>query len=161
MKIGLSGLSGSGKTTIAKIISNNYGLELLSFAWPVKNIAMHEFGWDGQKDDRGRRLLQVLGTDAGRIYDDGIWVRKMIHHIRYCDINKWIIDDVRFDNEAITVNEEGGFVFRITGRGQDNTCHQSEAGISDEHICEEIDNSANDGGESAAREIIAYIEGAQ
>lgn len=102
----IGGKAGVGKTTAA-----NYMHEVLSsykelrishtaFAKPIKDIALL-FGWDGKKDEKGRRLLQVLGTDAGRAYDENIWVdifEKLQQQEVYPN-NIVLVDDWRFPNE--------------------------------------------------------------
>ena len=36
------------------------------YAYYLKDLAKRYCNWDGQKDEAGRRLLQVLGTDIIR-----------------------------------------------------------------------------------------------
>lgn len=77
--IGLCGRAGAGKNAVADGIQKFYGDSLvvqLAFADAVKEIA-RSFGWNGKKDERGRRLLQVVGTEAGREYDPNIWINKV------------------------------------------------------------------------------------
>ena len=47
---------------------------IISLAAPIKELAEEYFSWDGKKDKKGRRLLQVLGTEAGREYNENLWV---------------------------------------------------------------------------------------
>ena len=138
--IGITGKAGSGKTTAAKVLVDR-GFMKLSFATPVKEIAKM-FGWDGKKDDRGRRLLQLIGTEIGRWYDDRIWVKKMAQRILdieetnkyYQDQTMIVIDDVRFDNEAKLIKELDGFVIELKGNAfyQEGflATHTSERGVS-------------------------------
>ena len=77
----------------------------------IKRIANEHFGWDGEKDEKGRRLLQVLGTEAGRMYNENIWVHKAIDWFNQnCDLANrisirpatytvMIADDIRYPNE--------------------------------------------------------------
>ena len=67
--IGFSGRNGVGKTTIRNHIyellddfPDDFLLYELSFADKVKECAYKYFHWNGNKDDRGRRLLQYIGT---------------------------------------------------------------------------------------------------
>jgi len=61
--LGLCGKAGAGKTTAAKMICLEFDdAYILPFAQPVKKYAML-MGWNGKKDTKGRRLLQLLGTD--------------------------------------------------------------------------------------------------
>jgi hypothetical protein len=135
--IAFTGYAKSGKTTAANYIP---GAKILSFADPVKQIALTAFNWDGVKDEKGRRLLQVIGTECGRAYDYDIWVKKMRELIKkVAPIYEIIaIDDCRFDNEAELVREFGGMVIEIHRTGCAPDGHASEQGVSqnliDKHI---------------------------
>ena len=62
MIIMITGKAGCGKDTAFKIIKK-YATGLVkryAFADPLKNIA-YEAGWDGIKDEKGRKLLVSLG----------------------------------------------------------------------------------------------------
>jgi len=116
--IGLAGRAGSGKSEAAKIIASCYpdgACRVLPFAAPLKELCCTGFGWDGKKDARGRRLLQVVGTDAGRAYNPNIWVEKWTYAALHSSYRtKCIIaDDVRFENECGAVRSVGGVVWRI------------------------------------------------
>ena len=105
----LSGRIEAGKSTVAKILVNALQTEyptaiitVAGFADGIKHVAHLVFGWDGIKDAKGRKLLQVVGTDAGRKYDNDIWVRKAYKDKIKSPIiipNIVIFDDWRFPNE--------------------------------------------------------------
>ncbi len=82
--IWLTGIPASGKTTLAEMLLEEFNKDvdtlasIVPMAKEIKRIAREDFGWDGKKDENGRRLLQVLGTEAGRMYDENIWVHKSI-----------------------------------------------------------------------------------
>ena len=138
--IAFTGLAQTGKTTAANFIP---GAKILSFADPVKQIALSSFGWDGVKDDKGRRLLQVIGTECGREYDKDIWIKKMREQIAIY-VPKFdiiAIDDCRFDNEPQLVKDLGGIVIEITRPGCVPDGHASEAGISSNLIDYHIFNN--------------------
>lgn len=115
--IGFGGLAGAGKTTAAAMAENLIARGLArrhSFAARVKQIAKADFGWDGKKDDRGRRLLQVIGTEAGREYNPDLWIRYVAYQGRdYTVDNIIIVDDCRFPNEADWCNAHGTTVILI------------------------------------------------
>lgn len=115
----IGGRAGVGKTTAGNYmqthLSKLHGLRvaLSGFANPVKDIARSVFKWDGKKDDKGRRLLQVIGTDAGRDYNENIWVEYFLdsqlnslfpNHIV-------LVDDWRFPNEKSFFEKD--FLFDI------------------------------------------------
>jgi len=137
--IAFAGLAQSGKTTAANFIP---GVKILSFADPVKQIALSSFNWDGVKDEKGRRLLQVIGTECGRAYDNDIWINKMREQIKICEplYNVIAIDDCRFDNEPELVKELGGIVIEILRPGCVPDGHASEQGISPYLIDKQIMN---------------------
>lgn len=114
MKIGLTGPIGSGKTTIAKELQERLaGCIILPMAKPLKDYAKL-MGWDGRKDKRGRRLLQLLGTECGRkCISDDIWVNKWAQEAQG---HPYVIcDDARFENEVDVLD----IVFRLPIRYDD------------------------------------------
>lgn len=104
----ISGKISAGKSTVAKMLKSVLKKEkeipavnIASFAKYVKDVARESFGWDGKKDARGRKLLQVVGTDAGRMYNKNIWVKKAYNAITENVFPPSVIiyDDWRFPNE--------------------------------------------------------------
>jgi len=100
----------SGKSTVAYALQDILkpysphinSVIVASFADAVKKIAMEAFGWDGIKDKKGRRLLQVIGTEAGRAYNENIWAEKAyLNYLKNVKEkpNYLIFDDWRFPNE--------------------------------------------------------------
>lgn len=107
MIILFSGRAGVGKSTSARLLKDclfeyNQYVEIHPLASEVKSLA-YEFGWDGNKDERGRQLLINIGTVTGRAYDPDIWVKRVLKDITNNLDNQKdyaIIDDWRFPNEA-------------------------------------------------------------
>ena len=121
--IGLIGLAGSGKDTAAEALEKTH--YRYAFAGRLKSIA-RLFGWDGQKDERGRTLLQELGM-AGRKYDQDIWVNCIKRHLGSEMLKyKLVFTDVRFQNEADYVRSIGGIIVRIVRPGIISGEHESE-----------------------------------
>lgn len=104
----ISGKAGVGKTTAAKLIQNYLSNELsmyaycVSFAQGVKDVSKF-LGWDGEKDKRGRVLLQNVGN-AGREYDRNIWCMYSMTEFEIKVppelVDVIVYDDWRFPNEA-------------------------------------------------------------
>lgn len=96
----------SGKSLVKDMISDRVPVAWLPFAKPVKDVAFH-MGWDGQKDKKGRKLLQLLGTECGRrCIDEDIWADKwQAKALEFAKDNNIVLvaDDMRFDNEVNTV----------------------------------------------------------
>ena len=132
--LGITGQAGAGKSTVAAKLrlfaaASGVDLGIVPFAKPLKDFA-RKLGWNGEKDERGRRLLQLLGTEVGRecIHPD-IWVDKWEEAATALP-GGTIADDCRFDNEVERVRELGGMIVRVTGRGLDlggNAAHASES----------------------------------
>ena len=164
--IGLCGKAGCGKGTVADLIKEIRGeqffmgdttVEIFPMAQQLKDIATYQFGWNGEKDEKGRKLLQTLGTECGRMYGgEDFWVNKWelaVSRWRFqflrnsddeCPIA--ICDDVRFDNEAKRIRDLGGHIVHIVGRAYDmgsNNAHASEAGINPELIDFELINDGS------------------
>ncbi|CAB4136033.1 hypothetical protein UFOVP298_9 [uncultured Caudovirales phage] len=119
--IGLIGLAGSGKDTAAKALKELY-FQRVAFADRVKDIAF-DFGWNGLKDERGRKLLQDLGM-AGRAYKPSIWIDYV--HEETVGFGNHVFTDVRFQNEADYIRGLGGIIVRIVRPGIIAQNHESE-----------------------------------
>jgi len=137
----IAGKAGSGKTVIAeyllKKLQENIELSRLSIqplAKPIKDLAYAYFGWDGIKDARGRKLLQVIGTEAGRNYDEDIWVRKFDEQAG-SELNYFVIaDDWRFPNECKYFAKN--FLYEITKVRVERSELLTE-GVEYEHVSEQ------------------------
>ncbi|KKN14451.1 hypothetical protein LCGC14_0996030 [marine sediment metagenome] len=109
----ISGRAGAGKSTFTKfcmeyLSSKNQISTLVPFARGVKSTAKESFGWDGEKDDAGRRLLQGIGL-LGRAYNENLWAEQAIHKIDMTFVigsDTIFIDDWRFPNEGKVVSEK-------------------------------------------------------
>ena len=133
--IGICGAARAGKTTFADYMyewlqARHMKPRMRPFAGPVKMIA-GTMGWNGVKDDKGRRLLQLLGTECGReCIGPDVWVDIWIHNIQVfvntTDHYTIIADDVRFPNEAEAIRKLGGTIFRVTRPGCEPSDHPSE-----------------------------------
>jgi dephospho-CoA kinase len=119
--IGLIGLAGSGKDTAAKALYN-LGYTRAAFADELKFLA-RGFGWRGEKDERGRALLQDLGM-AARRHDPYHWIAYIERWTGHK--NQVVYTDVRFQNEADYIRSKGGIIVRIVRPGQSAENHESE-----------------------------------
>ena len=106
--IELCGKAGIGKDTFGNELIKqleNDGKKCLhiAFADYVKFVCQKYFGWDGQKDEKGREILQRVGTDVFRKSNPDFWVDIVINFLTVCKENSLfdfvIITDARFPNE--------------------------------------------------------------
>lgn len=73
-------------------VKGKYTYTKLAFADKVKSIA-RLMGWNGEKDEKGRILLQTIGTECGRAYNPDVWVD---------NLGKRISNDISHDIVAVT-----------------------------------------------------------
>lgn len=144
MIIGMCGLIGTGKDTVADVLVREYNFKKISFADKLKDGVATVFGWNRDmlegktdesrkwreatdkfwseevgKDITPRLILQLFGTDCMRNgFFDGIWVSLVKQEILAYPDNHYVIPDVRFENEAQMIKSINGEVWRIR-RGPD------------------------------------------
>ena len=136
MLIGLVGLIGSGKDTVAERLVTHHGYKRDSFAKSLKDAVSSMFNWDREmlegntessrhwreqpdkfwsekmgKEITPRWVLQYFGTEVmrGQMYD-AIWVDSVIG--RYKGENT-VISDTRFQNEIKTIKAHGGIIVLV------------------------------------------------
>lgn len=146
MLIGLIGLAGSGKTTVAQILTDKYGFKRLRFADPLKRmlgpsglgLSFEEI--DGSKKDEPsaflngltpRHAMQTLGAEWGRnCMFPNFWIHCWTQDfMRIPNGIHVVVDDVRFDNEVDTIKKHDGIIVKIIGRS---------AWIDNDHISEKV-----------------------
>jgi hypothetical protein len=136
MLIGLVGLIGSGKDTVAERLITHHGYKRDSFAKSLKDAVSSMFNWDREllegntsesrewreqpdkfwsekmgKEVTPRWVLQYFGTEVMRqgMYD-AIWVDSVIGRYKG---DKTVISDTRFQNEIKTIKAHGGIVVLV------------------------------------------------
>ena len=104
----ISGKAEAGKTTTAKFLKKKLEEQgmlsaIIPYGQYVKDTAKMLFDWDGNKDEKGRALLQWWGTDVVRKKHTDFWVDNVMRLARVMDrdvaFDFLIIDDCRFPNE--------------------------------------------------------------
>lgn len=151
MIVGLVGYAGAGKDEAARALVEQ-GFTKVAFADPLREMLLalnpiidartsftggtnliryrdylDACGYEQAKaHPEVRRLLQRLGTEAGRqILGEDVWVNAWKERTTLVD--RVVTTDVRFDNEVTAVRQLGGIIIRVDrpGRGPVND-HPSE-----------------------------------
>ena len=138
MIIGVCGLIGAGKDTIADYLVNIHEFKRESFANTLKDAVAYIFGWDREllegrtKQSRAWReqpdewwsdrldmditprwVLQYWGTEvARRNFHDDIWIASLENKLRKIT-DDVVISDCRFPNEIAAIRSAGGRVIRV------------------------------------------------
>jgi len=138
MIIGICGLIGSGKDTIADYLQNIHQFRRESFAHALKDAVSSVFHWDREllegrtresrewrekrdewwsnrlgKDITPRWVLQYWGTEVCRKgFDDDIWIAALENKLR-TTTDDIVISDCRFPNEIAAIRRAGGAVIRV------------------------------------------------
>lgn len=110
----ISGKAQHGKDTTASIMykemtESGKKVLIVHYADLLKYICKTWFGWNGQKDDFGRTLLQYVGTDIVRNKRPDFWVDFVLDMVKLFS-DEWdyiIIPDTRFPNELYKIKESG------------------------------------------------------
>ena len=138
MIIGVVGLIGAGKDTIADYLVNIHEFRRDSFAATLKDACAAVFGWDRtmlegrtkssrewreQPDEwwsqrlgmtiTPRYILQHWGTEVCRQgFHDDIWIASLENKLRTAK-DDVVISDCRFPNEIRAIRAQGGHVIRV------------------------------------------------
>lgn len=141
--VGITGFKRAGKDTAADFLVENYGYHKYSLADPLKDAAMVLLN-KSYNETRGidydreqvmpewgfsmRHFLAVLGTEGLRdlFRQDFHIVRAQMETQNH---NKVVIPDVRYENEADFVRDNGGTMLHIIRPGFGSSSHRSEQGI--------------------------------
>lgn len=165
MLIGITGMKRSGKDQFAAYLQahlnrrvrfGKYTLD--SYAAPLREFCFKTHGVTAENREQvkvlngkmtGRQLLQRIGTEVARQVSPDFWVEALRHRIT--GNSNVIITDVRFNDEAQFIIDQGGFVVKIE-RGPQPAwwrklfLHKSERGIDPKLVSLTIcnDNSLED-----------------
>lgn len=145
MLIGITGLAGSGKSEVARVLIEESGFARVKFAGPLKNMLRTMLEGAGFcADDRERmiegdlkeviipelgvtprHLMVTLGTEWGRnCVAQDIWTR--LWAMEADRHEAVVVDDVRFPNEVDLIRARGGHIVHIERPGLVAGSHVSE-----------------------------------
>lgn len=165
----ISGKAQHGKDTTATMLkealeTNGRSVMIAHFADLLKYICKTYFGWNGQKDEHGRHLLQYVGTDVIRAKSPDYWADFIVKFFSMFQ-EEWdyvILPDCRFPNEYELFKYSGidtmllrverpNFVSPLTPEQQ---AHKSETALDDYHFGYVIQN---DGDLNKLRTAVAVL----
>lgn len=132
--IGLKGKIGSGKTTSAEILKEEFTIEEYVMAGPIKKIGSimgftdtELYGTQEEKLKKNpywgisaRHFLQIFGTDICRdalsekipaMYS--IWLQLFEIHMNKNKSTNILVSDIRFPDEADAIQKNGGIIIEI------------------------------------------------
>lgn len=137
--IGVCGLMGSGKGTVADMLVEEHGFEKISFGDAIKDAAAVMFGWrrdllegdtkesrewreqrdnfwsqETGRDMTPRLALQLLGSECMRVgFHDDIWVSIVKRKMLANPTTNYVIPDLRFENEIGIIQGMGGEIWSV------------------------------------------------
>lgn len=138
MLLGICGMEGSGKDSIANILIQEYDFTRISFASVLKDVVAVLFDWDrtllegltpesrawreqvdpwwserlGIPNFTPRLALQRIGTDAIRNhFHPDIWLLAVERQLQ--KYSRVVISDCRFPNELGMIQRLGGTIWRV------------------------------------------------
>jgi len=145
------GRAGSGKSTAAQHLVENYGFTRVSFAGPLKELAKHLLDFsndqvygsqadkeavDPRYDFTPRQFMQKLGNGARQNIHSNIWITACLEKIKAGGQARYVIDDCRYANEAKIISEATdivGYVVKLS-------CPEAESAADADHPSEaEVD----------------------
>jgi len=109
INVALSGMSGSGKTTFANHLINNYNFTLCNTGKTCRKICNILFG------NESKTLLNQV-TDALKTIDKNIWFKKALSEINQSIPT--VVDSMRFKDDYLFMKEQGFILVKVQ-------CHQN------------------------------------
>ena len=83
--IPIMGKARNGKDSFAKFLKEEIeertgeNVLIIRYADYLKFVLEKYFNWDGNKDEKGRNLLQHIGTDTCRKNNENVWVNVVVN----------------------------------------------------------------------------------
>lgn len=147
--IGFTGKARCGKDTAGDYLIKRHNFTRYGFADPLKRACSEMFGvpinhfYDDEFKEEvipfwgysPRQMAQLLGTEGGReLFDKNIWVKRATQSFydeaASEEFRGMVLTDVRFENEANWVRDNGGLLVHVWRNGiKEVTAHSSEDGV--------------------------------
>jgi hypothetical protein len=137
--IGITGRKRSGKDTVGEYLVKNHGFIRVAFADALKEACKIIFGLSDEQvygdqlkevideywQHSPREILQKVGSELFRDelpfvcqhIDNDIWIRsveRQIENLQKLGHRRFVVTDVRFDNELDFIKIKGGKIWKVT-----------------------------------------------
>lgn len=123
MLIGVVGLNGSGKDTLAKYLVSQYGFSHVDIGQEIRD-ELKRLG----RDFLDRNEMVSLGNEMRHIYGADYWAKRAIESM---DSKDMVITSIRNPSEAMVVENYGGVLVEIFAERRtrfDRTVHRVKSG---------------------------------
>lgn len=105
----ICGHEGSGKSTTARFIASalnrrGYTTKIISFASPLKELVNIHMNIN-KSDATGRNKLEEFGMDIRRLLGNDVFTNATFAEMRNGNYDYYIIDDLRYIHELISLHE--------------------------------------------------------
>lgn len=113
-------------TAFNKVASEkHYRILTIHYGDILKYVCKQYFGWDGNKDEKGRTILQRVGTELARFNHPDVWVNCVIEIVKglKTEYDFILVPDTRFPNEIECWEKTDFFTFsvRLNRKNEDGT----------------------------------------
>lgn len=139
MLIGLHGRKGTGKSTAARYLCEQYGFIEFSFAKSLKRACIELFGtteeqmFGAEKELEDpfwkctpREMMQMVGTAVRSLPIRNIFIRNVQKQIASHPNSRIVVSDIRYDDEAKALLEMGACIWKIERTTSFIDHHESE-----------------------------------
>ena len=125
--IGIIGKKGTGKTECSRVLIEKYNFEKISFAdklkeavsliWDIPLSNFHNSEFKEKVDPRWgktyREFMQIFGTEVCRNLHWDTWIYHVEKEFKNNPLKDFVIDDVRFKNEAGLIKKYDGTLIKV------------------------------------------------
>lgn len=152
--IAISGPKGSGKDTVGQMIKEYVPQsKTIAYADPIKKVIQHLFDLDPESNEQydlfkrsyvgytlsgyisnnveGRHLVREIGM-LMRSYNENQFTDYVEEQIKRDPNKLWIVTDMRFNNELISLQKLGAILIKVSRPGYNYDGHVTETGFSDD-----------------------------
>lgn len=113
----VSGKATHGKDEVSKLLvkylskykdSKHMRCIKMAYGDLLKYVCKQYFGWDGEKNEKGRMLLQKVGTDICGNNNPHVWSKTLVEIIKaiWTEFDYIIISDARYKSEIKDIKKE-------------------------------------------------------